>query len=131
MEKLLGDDLRSVLNSNSTCESILPTRTDAVLTVSPSPILQRQFAEPKTDMEIAAARAQGVHVPLKTQQDTKYCLGLWQALRDHRKFTTGTNFASLIELNTSELQHWLTRLILEVRKKNGDEFPLHHMVCSI
>ena len=100
--------------------------------MSPSPVLQRRFAEPKTDVEIAAARAQGV--PLKTRQDNKYCLGLWQAWRDHRNSTTGINFASLIELSTSELQHWFTRFILEVRKKNGDEFPpntLHHMVCGI
>ena len=41
---------------------------------------------------------------------------------DHRNSTTGENIAPLVQLSTPELQHWLTRFILEVRK-NGDEFP--------
>ena len=42
---------------------------------------------------------------------------------DHRNSTTGENIALLVQLSTPELQHWLTRFILVVRKKNGDDFP--------
>ena len=34
------------------------------------------FAEPKSDEEIAEARAKGI--PLKTQQDMKYCMRQWE-----------------------------------------------------
>ena len=70
-------------------------------------------------------------VPAKTQQDTKYCLGLWNEWRDYRNQTTS---ATITELTTSELQHWLTRFVLEVRKKTGEEFPpnsLRHICCGI
>ena len=41
-----------------------------------------RFAKPKTEQEILQARAQGV--PNKTIQDTKYCVRVWEAWRDHR-----------------------------------------------
>ena len=47
---------------------------------------------------------------------------------------TGDTIPPLSQQNTSDLQHWLTRFILEVRKKNGHEFPpnsLHHICCGI
>ena len=80
------------------------------------------FAQPKTDKEIVQARAEGV--PVKTQQDTKYCVGLWEEWREHRNQTTAANIAPHTQLNHSELQHWLTRFVLEVRKKKEMNFPL-------
>ena len=78
------------------------------------------------------ARTKGV--PLKTQKDTKYCVGVWESWREYRNSTTGAAITPLTELNHSELDHWLTRFILEVRKKDGSEFPpnsLHHICCGL
>ena len=78
------------------------------------------------------ARIEGV--PTKTQQDTKYCVGIWEEWREYRNRTTEANIGSLTQLTTFELQHWLTRFILEVRKKTGEVFPpnsLHHICCGI
>ena len=110
--------------------SVMPTSTPEASSSSHGS--KRRFTKPKSDEEVAQARATGV--PLKTQQDTKYCVRLWEEWVDHRKSTTGKNIAPLVELSSPELQHWLTCFILEVRKKNGDEFPpntLHHICYGI
>ena len=88
-----------------------------------------RFAQPKTDKEIVQARAEGV--PVKTQQDTKYCVGLREEWREHRNQATAANIAPLTQLNHSKLQHWLTRFVLEVRMKKGEEFPPNHICCGI
>ena len=92
----------------------------------------RPFAPVKTDAEIQLARAQGI--PKKTQEDTKYCVSLWDAWRRYRLETTGDAIKPITELNRTELQHWLTCFTLEVRKKDGGEFPpssLHHICCGL
>ena len=40
----------------------------------------------------------------------------------------------LKEMDAHTLQHWMTHFLLEVQKKNRDEYPsntLHHLVCGI
>ena len=123
-----------VQETESHVDTVTPTSTPAASSSSlrGSACPKRCFAEPKSEEEIAEARAK--RIPLKTQQDTKYCMRLWEDWVDHRSSTTGKNIAPLVQLSTPELQHWLTRFILEVRKKNGDEFPpntLHHICCGI
>ncbi len=89
-----------------------------------------RFAPPKTDAEIANERQKGI--PKKTQEDTKYCLNIWVEWRKHRQQTTGDTIATLQEMTRDELQHWLTRFILEARKRDGSVYPpntLHH-ICS-
>ena len=48
--------------------------------------LEARFAGPKTDLEIKHAREQGI--PKKNIEDTRYCLRVWKAWRDHRNSTT-------------------------------------------
>ena len=90
------------------------------------------FAPVKTDAEIQLARAQVI--PKKTQEDLKYCVSLWDAWRRYRLETTGDAIKPIAELNRTELQHWLTRFTLKVRKMDGGEFPpssLHHICCGL
>ena len=64
----------------------------------------------------------------------KYCVNLWDAWTRYRLETTGATIKPLSELNHKELQHWLTRFVLEVRKKDGSQFPpnsLHHICCGL
>ena len=98
----------------------------------PGPCCSRPFAAPKTAEEIELARSKGV--PCKTQQDTNYCIHLWNAWSVHHQATAGVRIPPLADLKIDELQHWFTRYILEVRKKDGGQFPpntLHHLVCGI
>ena len=91
-----------------------------------------RFATPKTNDEIVEARRQGI--PKRTQQDTEYCKRLWEEWRNHRNTTTGENISPLIDLSESQLNHWLTCFILEVRKKDGSPYPpntLHHLVAGL
>ena len=89
----------------------------------------RIFAAPKSEEEIKKARSDGV--PKKTKQDTEYCVRLW---RQYRISATRVTIPPLEEQSRYELQKWLTPFILEVRKKDGSEFPpntLHHICCGI
>ena len=85
-----------VQETESHVDTVTPTASSSSLRGSAC-----RFAEPKSDEEIAEARAKGI--PLKTQQDTKYCVRLWEDWVDHRNSTTGENIAPLVQLSTQEL----------------------------
>ena len=80
---------------------------------SSSSTKSRQFAQIKTDEEIELARTSGI--PSKTKQDTKYCIGLWEAWTSYRNKENEDEIKSIGMLSREELQYWLTRFILEVK----------------
>lgn len=93
---------------------------------------QSRFGAPKTEEQIELARTESV--PKKTRQDTAYCVRLWNAWSKHRCETSEVHIPPLTEMDAHSIQHWMTRFILEIRKKNGDEYPpntLHHLICGI
>ena len=69
-----------------------------------------QFAPPKSDKEVEQARDSGK--PTKTKQDTKYCVGLWEAWVEHRAQVNGDSISCITQLSRKELQYWMTRFIL-------------------
>ena len=73
-------------------------------------------ATPKTNEEIQHARKEGI--PQRTQQDTKYCVQLWKEWRVHRQGSVGE-------------ARWLTYFVLEVQKKDGSEYSLHHICAGL
>lgn len=61
-------------------------------------------------------------------------MNLWDEWRKHRLEFTGVYIKPLSAQDNAELQHWLTRFVLEVRKKDGYEFTpnsLHHICCGL
>ena len=91
-----------------------------------------RFAQNVTDEEIEHARERAV--PAKTVADTKYCIGLFEAWRKHRMETTNSDIPTMTDMTTHEMQYWLTRFVLEVRKKSGEVYPpnsLHHITVGI
>ena len=91
-----------------------------------------RFAQPMTDEEIELARQRGV--PAKTVADTKYCIGLFETWRKHRMETTNTDIPTITDMTTQQMQYWMTRFVLEVRKKSGEVYPpnsLHHITAGI
>ena len=69
-----------------------------------------------------------------TRKDTKYCVSMWDEWVVARAKSTGTIIPYLKDISIPELNHWMCYFILEVRKKDGTEFPpntLHHICCGI
>ncbi len=106
-------------------------------TSSPSPqnpflsSVRQRFVAPKTEKEIQEARTKAV--PKKTLEDTQYCVRVWQEWCDYRKQMCG-DCIDLKTLQPTQLSHWLTRFVLEVRKRDGTEYPaktLHHLCSGI
>ena len=91
-----------------------------------------RFAPPKTSREIEGGRIDSV--PIKTKQDTTYCLKLWESWREYRQNCTSETIPQLKNMTAEELTHWLSRFVVEVRKTDGKEYPpntLHHIVAGL
>ena len=71
-----------------------------------------KHAAPKTNKEIEEARRQGI--PRRTQQDTQYCVRLWEEWRQHRNTVSEETVAPLSELSVSQLNHSLSCFVLEI-----------------
>ena len=98
------------------------------------PATVQRFAVPKTEKEVI--KAQKAIVPQKTQHDTNYCVRLWNQWKAHRNGTTTSEKIpeELTTMGKEAVQYWLSRFILEVRKKDGSEYPantLHHITCGL
>ena len=120
---------RDLLNEQAAPPPIpeLPTASH-----SPHCIPNTRFAAPKMDEDILQARKDGR--PKTTQKDTKYCVSIWDDWRTHRESLTAVQIPSLLDMSNTELTHWLTRFVLEVRKKNGDLYPpnsLYHICAGL
>ena len=116
----------------ATSSAQLVPRPQPSSTPTSAQAVSRPFAVPKSDQEILDARVSGI--PKKMQEDTQYCMRLWKEWCKYRQQNFGNCIPGLTELPPRDLQHWLTRFILEVRKKDGSEFApdtLHHICCGI
>ena len=94
--------------------------------------VQRKFAPPKTTKQLEHARMEAV--PKKTLQDIKYCFKIWNEWKSYRLSQHNVSIPEIEELSLPDLAEHLSHFVIEVRKKNGDEFPpnsLHHIVCGI
>ena len=89
-----------------------------------------RFATPVSDNEILRRRDSAI--PQKTAQDTRFCTNVWQEWSDYHQKCHSSNIPQLNCISASDLQYWLTRFVLEIRKRDGSEYPpqtLHH-ICS-
>ena len=111
------------------------TSARASKTTSPAPTdttTTTRFAPPKTNADIERGRIDSV--PKKTQQDTKYCCKLWDSWREYRQSIAPENIPLLRDMTTEEINHWLSRFVVEARKTDGSEYPpntLHHIVAGL
>ena len=97
------------------------------------PTNKRRFAAPVTSNDVQ--QAEEAAVPKSTRNDTKWCMKLWDLWSSQRpSCSTEAAIPTITALNNDQLQHWLCRFILEVRKENGQHYPpatLHHIVSGI
>ena len=91
-----------------------------------------RFAAPMTKESIQEARKMAI--PKRTRQDTEYCVRVWEAWRKHRNDNLDSSVPCLLEMETQEMSHWMTRFALEIRKQDGNEYQpntLHHIICGL
>ena len=113
---------------------LLDIEREAEAQTQPKPAPPSRFAPPMSDSEVQQAKT--FAVPKRTKKDTAWCISLWEQWRKARNSRSKEQVpADICTLATSQLlQYWLSRFVLEVRKKDGQEYPpdtLYHIVCGI
>ena len=72
---------------------------------------------------------------LRRRRETTWCISLWNEWRDDRNSRSEEQVPSdICALSPEELQRWLSRFVLQVRKMDGKEYcpdTLYHIVCGV
>ena len=109
----------------STCSSVLVTTST-----------KRVYASPKGREAVKSARA--ASIPTKTREQTEWAVRVWKEwalARNTRLLSDEQPFSvTFCDLTGSEMDFWLSRFVLEVRKKNGDPYPpntLYQLICGL
>lgn len=94
-----------------------------------------RFAKPVTDQEVH--KAQQKAIPENTKKSTNWAVNVWKAWSAHRRSVNSTRCPShlfIMAKNKWELNYWMTRFVMEVRRQDGKEYPpntLHQICCGI
>ena len=126
-----GEGLDMLLNAALEEFEGSQTPSDAVPSKAQASSL-RPFATPVTEADIQHAKQNAV--PKSTKRDTEYCTRMWKEWCPSREQSSNCVIPPLCELNKSQLQHWMSRFVMELRKKDGSVFPpnsLHHICCGL
>lgn len=77
-------------------------------------------------------------IPKKTREQTNWTVRVWSewAASRNKKLMRGEQLipANLCDMAVCELDFWLSRFVLEIRKVNGDHYPpnsLYQIVCGL
>ena len=81
------------------------------------PLPPSRFADPVTEEEIIEHRQSAV--PKKTNEDTKYCTKVWKNWCKERHQHYQCQIPPFEDITNHQLQQWLIRFVLEVRKKEA------------
>ena len=101
----------------------------------PPPLKKRRFNTPKSSEDIAIAK--NLAIPEKTEKATLWAVNTWDEWTKQRELSEDERLfgpISITEMSEDQIRYWVPRFILEVRKKNGDEYPrnsLYQMVCGL
>ena len=118
--------------TSSTHRAVTSVFPNQLTSSSLPPTCSSRFARPKTNEEIDAEIEK--RVPKRTKTDTKYCVNLWEQWRKSRQNQTDEQIDNIEALTNEKMDYWLTRFILEVRKKDGSEYPpntLYHITAGL
>jgi hypothetical protein len=103
----------------------------AQLTISTSS--SSRFAPLKSDAEVEQAKASAV--PSNTRKNTSWSVNIWKEWSQHRRQTCSSITEWPVHLfiaQPQELNHWLSKFVLETRKANGEPYPPDTLygICS-
>ena len=92
-----------------------------------------RFIEPVSDVAEASLRAGAI--PSNTKASTEWGIRVWEEWAACRKISTA-GIDGVVPVNTpllpADLAYWLGKFVLEVRKKDGSEYPpksLYALIC--
>ena len=94
-----------------------------------------RFATRVSDQELKDA--QEASVPANTRKQTSWSVNVWKAWSDHQRPLSIYNCPPhllILAKNSGELNRWLCRYVLEVRRQDGKEYPpnmLYQICCGI
>ena len=99
----------------------------------PSPPEDARFGPLVTQSQITAVQNSGV--PVNTKKNTSWAVNVWTQWADYRRHRCPTECPPhLLTIQTCELNDWLCRFVLEVRRKDGKPYPpntLDQLCCGI
>lgn len=113
----LSTHARSDFSASSTRAPLPPSN-------QPHPTTTARFGELKTDADLEEARKKAV--PKNTTKNTSWAVNIWKQWSSHRRqVCTSYNEwpTHLLIAQISELNYWLSKFVLEVRKANGEQYP--------
>uniref|UniRef100_A0A1X7T7U7 Uncharacterized protein n=1 Tax=Amphimedon queenslandica TaxID=400682 RepID=A0A1X7T7U7_AMPQE len=98
--------------------------------LSPRPI--KRFLPPTSEDYLR--KVQENAIPQSTAKSTSWTLNIWKEWADNRK-TLGHDFPGAPHLlQMHELNNWMSKFIVEIRRKDGKEYPastLYQICCGI
>ena len=86
----------------------------------PHPTTTARFGELKTDADLEEAKKKAV--PKNTNKNTNWAVNIWKQWSSHRRqvCTSYSDWPThLLTTQPTELNYWLSKIVLEVRKANG------------
>ena len=102
-------------------------------TCSPQASWSSRFAKPVSDEEIRDLKKQAI--PANTQKSTSFAVNVWKEWSSHRRAVNPSDWpAHLLIMNECELNRWLSRFVLEIRRRDGKEYlpnTLYQICCGI
>ena len=98
------------------------------------PASPTRFALPVSDKAIEYAKHAAI--PKKTKKQTEWCVKIWRDWSSQRSSagTSGEQVPNIVEMESAQLQWWMSCFVLEIKKKDGTHYPpesLHNIVCGI
>ncbi|MCG8625945.1 MAG: hypothetical protein MJE68_28605 [Proteobacteria bacterium] len=82
-----------------------------------------RFGGLKTDADLEEAKKKAV--PKNTNKNTNWAVNIWKQWSSHRPVCTSCNDwpTHLFNTQPTELNYWLSKFVLEIRKANGEQYP--------
>ena len=83
-----------------------------------------RFGRPVTESQITAA--QKASVPSNTKKSTNWAVNVWKEWSKYREQTCSTpeeHPPHILTCQVNELNNWLCRFVLKVRRKDGKPYP--------
>ena len=81
-----------------------------------------RFGPLVTDSEVS--NLQEAAVPTNTKKNTTWAMNVWKEWATYRKQLNSANCPLyMLTMSPAELDKWLSRFVLEVRRRNGNVYP--------
>ena len=81
-----------------------------------------RFADPVGESDVKAA--QDAAIPINTKKNTTWAVNVWKQWSEHRRSVSPTDWPPhLFICSAWDLNHWLCRFVLEVRRQDGKNYP--------